>query len=216
MDNQGKSRMISVRRASANLLAIGLLALPLAASAQGTASPAAADGLRPVSAFAGISDPARRSAALFEEAGKVILNPRCVNCHPAGNRPLQGDDSHPHQPLVVRGEGNVGVPGLACATCHGAANYDAVGVPGNPKWALAPTEMAWAGRSLAAICTQIKDPNRNGGRTMAEIVEHMGHDDLVGWGWHPGRGRTPVPGTQGEFGALIQAWAASGAACPGG
>jgi hypothetical protein len=33
--------------------------------------------LRPPSAFAGIGDPAARSAALFIEAGKVLQHPRC-------------------------------------------------------------------------------------------------------------------------------------------
>ena len=201
-------------RMSGALAAAGLLVFSAGAEAQNVSSPPTRDGLRPVSAFAGIKDPARRSAALFEEAGKVIRNPRCVNCHPAGNRPLQGEDSHLHQPIVARGAGNMGVPGLACSTCHQQANYDAVGVPGNPQWALAPVEMAWAGKSLSVICAQIKDPKRNGDRSMAEIVEHMGHDGLVAWGWHPGRGRAPVPGTQAQFGALIQAWADSGAACP--
>ncbi len=37
--------------------------------------------------FAAINDTAARSAALFTEAGKVLTHPRCVNCHPAGDRP---------------------------------------------------------------------------------------------------------------------------------
>jgi len=36
----------------------------------------------------------------------------------------------------------------------------------------------------------------------------------VGWGWTPGHGRTPAPGTQKEFGDLIRAWIDNGAACP--
>lgn len=44
--------------------------------------------------------------------------------------------------------------------------------------------------------------------------DDMAHDPLVGWGWNPGAGRTPVPGTQEEFGSLSQAWADSGAQCP--
>src|SRR6202048_698537 len=28
-----------------------------------------------------------RSIALFREAGKVLLNPRCLNCHPVDDRP---------------------------------------------------------------------------------------------------------------------------------
>jgi hypothetical protein len=47
-----------------------------------------------------------------------------------------------------------------------------------------------------------------------EIVHHAAEDSLVGWGWQPGAGRTPAPGTQQEFGALIKAWVESGAACP--
>jgi len=44
----------------------------------------------------------------------------------------------------------------------------------------------------------------------------MSHDSLVGWGWNPGDGREPAPGTQAEFGDLIKAWVDTGAACPAG
>jgi hypothetical protein len=74
--------------------------------------------------------------------------------------------------------------------------------------------MAWMGKSLGEICEQIKDPKRNGGKSMDEIVLHMAEDTLVGWGWSPGAGREPAPGTQKEFGELIKAWADAGATCP--
>jgi hypothetical protein len=173
-----------------------------------------ADGLRPPSAIEAIPDPMTRSVALFEEAGKVIQSPRCVNCHPAGDRPLQGDDSHPHIPWVRRGAADFGAPAMTCNTCHQQHNGDHAGVPGNPAWALAPLEMAWQGKSLGANCAQIKDPERNGGKTLAELHEHMAEDELVGWGWSPGAGRMPAPGTQEIFGRLIGAWIESGAACP--
>ncbi len=191
--------------------ALMIVATGIAVSAR---APEPAQVLKPVSAFAGIADKQERSVALFNEAGKVIQSPRCVNCHPAGDRPHQGDDSHLHQPLVVRGIDGFGAVGMRCTTCHGPANFDPGGVPGNPKWHLAPLEMAWVGKSLGEICTQIKDKDRNGGMSMDELVHHMAEDDLVGWGWHPGVGRTPAPGTQKEFGALIKAWVDSGAACP--
>ncbi len=190
--------------------------LLLPAAALLAAAPALAADLRPASDFASIADPAERSRALFAEAGKVIQHPRCVNCHPAGDRPLQDDEGRLHVPAVQRGEGNLGVPGMYCGACHQRANYDAVGVPGHPKWALAPIEMAWQGVPLRGICEQIKDPARNGGKTVAELVEHMARDDLVGWGWAPGAGRGPAPGTQAAFGELIAAWAETGAVCPEG
>jgi hypothetical protein len=170
--------------------------------------------LRPAAAFAGIDGKAERGVALFNEAGKVIQHPRCVNCHPAGDRPAQGGDSHPHQPTVLRGEDGMGAIGMRCNTCHGPANFDPGKVPGHPRWHVAPIEMAWMGKSLGEICEQIKDPKRNGGKSMDEIVHHMAEDSLVGWGWSPGAGREPAPGTQKEFGELIRAWADAGATCP--
>ena len=146
----------------------------------------------------------------------MITHPRCVNCHPAGDRPLQGDDGHLHLPAVVRGDGDFGAAGLHCNTCHQASNNDRAGLPGHPEWHLAPIEMAWQGHSLGQICAQLKDSERNGGRTLAEIHEHMAEDSLVGWGWQPDAGRTPVPGNQARFGELIKAWIETGAECPSG
>jgi hypothetical protein len=72
----------------------------------------------------------------------------------------------------------------------------------------------WQGRSLGAICTQLKDPARNGGRDLPALLRHVSEDSLVGWAWAPGAGRTPAPGTQAQLGAVMRAWADSGAHCP--
>lgn len=159
-----------------------------------------------------------RSIALFLEMGKVIRSPRCVNCHPRTDRPLQGETGKPHEPAVLRGPGGRGVAGLECTTCHGAGTVDfsngAGSIPGDPDWRLAPIEMAWEGGTLGDICRGMKDPKRNGGRTLQALVEHNAHDHLVGYGWHPGKGRPSAPGTQAVFGTLTQAWVDSGASCP--
>lgn len=200
-------------RRSGLLLGVAI-ALAGAGVALRAAQPAMADGLKPASAFAGIADRKARSIALFEEAGKVIGHPRCVNCHPRTDRPLQGDRGTPHQPLVVRGADGHGAPGMECTTCHQAANFDPARIPGNPAWHLAPASMAWEGKSLGEICRQIKDRRRNGGKSLEQIRHHMAEDSLVGWAWDPGAGRTPAPGTQAMLGDLIRAWIESGAACP--
>ena len=189
---------------------LGMTRAPLAQDS------AAAQQLRPPAAFAGIADPRARSVALFEEAGKVIAHPRCLNCHPAGENPTQGDAMRVHRPPVARGDAGFGPVVMRCTTCHGQANYDPARVPGHPTWHLAPAEMAWQGRSLGQICEQLKDPARNGGKSLAEMQAHMAEDSLVGWGWSPGAGRQPAPGTQAEFGALFQAWIDTGAHCPRG
>ena len=173
-----------------------------------------ANALRPLSAFTSIEDPRARAAALFEEAGKVLQHPRCLNCHPDGDRPTQTDAMKPHEPIAVRGADGRGAPGMPCAACHHEANFDTAHVPGHPEWHLAPLAMAWQGKTLGAICEQIKDPARNGGKEMPALLHHMADDSLVGWAWHPGAGRAPAPGTQAEFGALMRAWADAGADCP--
>jgi hypothetical protein len=172
------------------------------------------DTLASPESFAGIADPAARSEALFTELGKVLTHPRCVNCHPAGDRPRQTDASRLHQPPVERGPDGLGLPAMRCPICHQAANFEPGRVPGNPDWHLAPREMAWEGKTLAEICTQIKDPARNGGRLLEALVGHIGTDHLVGWAWSPGFGRRPAPGTQKQAGALVEAWVKTGAACP--
>jgi hypothetical protein len=172
------------------------------------------DTLATPESFAAIADTAARSAALFTEVGKVLTHPRCTNCHPAGDRPRQGDVSRLHQPPVERGPDGFGLAALRCPICHQAANFEPGRVPGDPIWHLAPREMAWEGKTLGEICAQIKDPARNGGRSLEALVEHIGTDHLVGWAWAPGSDRRPAPGTQKEAGALVDAWVKTGAVCP--
>lgn len=73
--------------------------------------------LQAPSAFASIADPTARSVAAFVEAGKVLRHPRCLNCHPDGDRPSQGT-GYPHQPPVQRGADGHGVVAMRCVTCH--------------------------------------------------------------------------------------------------
>src|ERR1700682_5337921 len=139
------------------------------------------DSLATPESFSAIGDTATRSAALFTELGKVLTHPRCVNCHPAGDRPLQGEAGRLHQPPVERGGDGFGLVAMRCPICHQQANFEPGRVPGNPIWHLAPREMAWEGKSLAEICAQIKDRERNGGRSPEELVHHIGNDTLVRW-----------------------------------
>lgn len=207
---------------SLGALALGLVTvLNLPAQAQAPAGSAGSNELAGPERFADISDDQQRAAALFTEMGKVLQHPRCVNCHPKGDRPLQGDEMTLHQPPVYRnGPAGMGRPGMFCTTCHNRENYPYVGaegsIPGHEVWHLAPASMAWEGKTLTEICAQIKDPERNGGKSLAQLQEHNAHDGLVGWGWHPGPGREPAPGDQATFGALTQAWIEAGAHCPPG
>jgi hypothetical protein len=205
-------------RTAAFLGSMGCAAL--LASQLGSAQTPDHSTLQSPAAFSSIADSAMRSRALFTEAAKVLKHPRCMNCHPATDRPLQGNDHHPHQPMATRGEAGAGTAATPCIACHTERNYTLAergsyrSIPGHPRWQLAPIEMAWEGRSIGDICRQLKDPQRNGGRTLELVHEHAAHDDLVAWGWQPGVGRDPAPGTQEQFGQLIKAWIDTGAECP--
>jgi hypothetical protein len=170
--------------------------------------------LRAPSDFDVIRDRSERSKALFLEVSRVLTHPRCINCHPAGDVPHQGMALALHDPPVERGPEDRGVVGMECGSCHQDRNQPMTRVPGAPSWHVAPIEMAWVGRTPAQICAQLKDPERNGGKSFDELVEHNAHDELVGWGWEPGADREPAPGTQAQFGALFAAWVDTGAECP--
>jgi hypothetical protein len=160
------------------------------------------------------------AVASFEVVRTVLQSPRCVNCHPVGDAPLQGDDSHPHLQFVRRGPDGRGATGLACATCHGKANpppsYGAHEPPGvSTGWRLPAPEqkMVFEGVPSRALCEQLKDPRRNGGKDLAALVHHVSADPLVLWGWSPGFARKPVPIPHAEFVRAFKTWADAGAPC---
>jgi hypothetical protein len=195
--------------------AVLLLGILVAVLSTTSAQMSAGQELQSPSAFQSIGDRAQRSRAIFAEIGKVLTHPRCMNCHPVGDQPLQGADQRNHFPPARRAG-----PGDSCAACHTDRNVTLhvtasfQSIPGHPRWALAPLSMAWEGKSLGDICRQIKDEDRNGGRDLALLQEHIAKDDLVAWGWNPGAGRDPAPGSQDLAGRLVQAWIDSGAECP--
>src|SRR5262245_7751970 len=190
-----------------------LAALPVSYLSVHAVADSPADRIADVESFSSIGDTAARSAALFTELGKVLTHPRCLNCHPAADRPHQGDASRIHQPPVERGADGFGSPAMRCPICHGVANFDAGAIPGSPLWHLAPREMGWEGKTLGQICAQLKEPARNGNRTLEALIAHVGEDPLVGWAWAPGYGRHPAPGTQQQAGQLVAAWVKTGAVC---
>ena len=157
------------------------------------------------------------SAKAFMAVYKVLMSPRCMNCHPSGDAPLQGDDSHIHSMNIKRGVDGKGIYSVRCGNCHQAENTAGLHAPpGNPKWGLPPANMrmVFQGRTPRQLALQLLDPKQNGGRTKAQLIDHMANDDLVGWAWHPGDGRTLPPMTRPAFAAQVRLWIAKGAYAP--
>jgi len=153
----------------------------------------------------------------FVEVVKVLQSPRCMNCHPAGDRPLQGDDNHIHAQNISRKTIAAGVP---CSTCHQSHNAETIGIangpPGAPNWNLPPADMpmVFQGKTATQICEQMKDPKQNNGKSLAQLLEHATNDPIVLWGWSPGSKRTVPPLSHDAFVAAFKAWIDSDAACP--
>ena len=153
----------------------------------------------------------------FVTIATVLKSPRCVNCHPAGDRPLQGDAGKPHAQNISRKTVAAGVP---CSTCHQARNSEAVGVeagpPGAPSWGLPPADMpmVFQGKTATEICEQMRDPAQNHGKSLAQLLDHATSDPIVLWGWAPGGSRTRPPISHDQFAALFKTWVDGGGACP--
>jgi len=162
------------------------------------------------------NESASRSA--FLAAYPVFMHPRCMNCHPAGDVPLQGEDSHPHLQNVKRGPDGRGLYALRCRNCHQDQNLSGEGMPpGHPEWRLPPANMrmVFQGKTPAELARQLKDPKQNGGKTLEKIIKHVSDDSLVRQsGWSPMEGKSKPPLTHEEFAARIREWIEKGAAVP--
>jgi cytochrome c5 len=200
------------------LLIAGLTAAAFGACSLGWSQQPLFKPVATVRAASALSDSkAAKSQGAFLRAWTVFDSPRCKNCHPAGDAPLQGDDSHVHIQYVKRGADGNGVYGMTCHTCHQDANLPGANMPpGHPKWGLPPANMKMVieGETPGQFCRQLKDPAQNGHRSLAQIMEHVSQDSLVGWGWNPGDGRTLPPLNRPDFVAAMQQWVDNGAACP--
>ena len=206
------------RRPIKRLIPWTLLAALVSLGAWARSSPPSAEGAGPATAAkaAGPRDAAGSKAA-FLEAYKVLMHPRCMNCHPSGDAPLQGDDSHAHAQNVRRGPDGKGKYALKCANCHQLTNLPGANMPpGNPNWHLPPPEtpMVFQGKTPGELASQLKDPKRNGNKTLDQILHHVTEDKLVLGGWDPGDGRTKPPLSHDEFARKMREWVENGAAEP--
>ena len=150
--------------------------------------------------------------AAFADIYAVSMSPRCMNCHPAGDAPLQTDASTPHTMNVTRLSPTEGVH---CSQCHAPS---AVGdgtaplPPADTIWSMPPSSMAFEGRSPAALCAQLKDPEANGGRGLTDLKDHVEQDHLLITSWHSGR--TAPPLSHPELVERFETWGAAGGPCP--
>jgi len=156
------------------------------------------------------------SVKAFMDVYKVLMSPRCMNCHPSGDVPLQGDDSHIHNMLPQRGKDGKGIYAMKCMNCHQPTNLEGLNKPpGNPNWHLPPSnmKMVFEGRTPGQLARQIINPKTNGNKTIQQLIAHA-DDGLVKAGWDMGEGRTAPPLSHEEFKKAWITWIKSGAYAP--
>lgn len=156
------------------------------------------------------------SVKAFIQVYSVLMSPRCMNCHPAGDVPLQGDDSHLHTMLPKRGVEGKGVYAMKCTNCHQPTNTPGVHTPpGSPDWHLPPADMkmVFQGRTPAQLAKQLINPKQNGNKDVKKLIEHA-DDGLVLAGWNPGEGRKLPPMSHAAFKKAWITWLNTGAYAP--
>jgi len=156
------------------------------------------------------------SVNAFMQVYKVLMSPRCMNCHPSGDVPLQGDDSHLHSMLPKRGKDGKGLYAMKCSNCHQPENTAGLHTPpGNSNWHLPPADMkmVFQGRTPRQLAKQLTNLKQNGNKNREKLIEHA-HDGLVVAAWDPGEGRTLPPMSHEEFAKAWNTWINKGAYAP--
>lgn len=178
---------------------------------------------------AGVQDGGQRDAAA-QEAGTqawnrifaVASHPRCTNCHVgADGRPgwdgLGYGDTRLHGMNIVAGESRIGAETIPCRACHisaGGANTVPHAAPQvDDAWRLPPVELAWRGKTSMEICTGLRGPDANDGFDLVRLVDHVRTSALVNYGFAPGAGREPSPGSVDDLASDLEIWGAVGMPC---
>jgi hypothetical protein len=158
------------------------------------------------------------SVKAFKQVYTVLMSSRCMNCHPSGDVPLQGDDNHLHTMLPKRGIDGKGVYAMKCSNCHQPTNTPGLHTPpGNPNWHLPPADMklVFQGRTPRQLAKQLIDPKQNGHKDMKKLIAHA-DDGLVLAAWNPGEGRKLPPMSHAAFKKAWVTWLTTGAYAPRG
>jgi len=156
----------------------------------------------------------QESKMAFLEAYKVFMHPRCMNCHPVGDVPLQGDDSHLHTQGVKRGIDGKGLYAMKCKNCHQDKPLNGPHLPpGFPVWHLPPAnrKMVFEGKLASELASNFQDSKFTGFKSMEQFIEHVENDPLVKNSFTYG---TKPPLTHSEFVAKVKEWIEKGAAIP--
>ena len=156
---------------------------------------------RSPSAFQNIGDPAQRSRAHLRRdrkgADPSALHelPSCRRPAAAGRRSPSSISRRPGARTCLRRQLARPATPIANFTLHDAR---VISRASPAIRAGSSRRCRWPGKASrsARFAGRSRTRTRNGGRDLALLQEHIAKDDLVAWGWNPGAGREPAPGSQ--------------------
>lgn len=158
----------------------------------------------------------------WDRVYEVASHPRCSNCHVgASGRPMWSGPAYGkarvHGMNVRAGDSRIGAETVLCSTCHayreGVNDLPHAAPQVAMNWQLAPVEAEWFSKTSLEICEQLRDPDRNGGRSYVDLANHLDHDLILHWAWNPGGGREPAPYSLQEHVNDVLAWGVGGMPC---
>jgi hypothetical protein len=164
----------------------------------------------------GINKDSVESVRAFMQVYKVLMSPACMNCHPAGDAPIQGLDGQPHTMNVKRGKDGKGLYAVKCSNCHQSENTPGLHTPpGSPEWQLPPEnmKMIFQGRTPRQLALQLMNYNKNGHKNKAQLIAHA-RTTLVKKGWDLGEGRIQPPMSYSAFISVWDEWINKGGYAP--
>lgn len=160
--------------------------------------------------------------AAWDRIYAVASHPRCTNCHVGAQQEpmwegLTYGEGAVHGMGVQADESRIGAESVPCRTCHVTAGgrVTPAHAPAqiDDAWRLPPVELDWLGEDSTSVCAQLRDPERNDGHEIADLVEHLTRSPFVAWGFAPGGGRSAPPGSPQEMARDVALWGAAGAPC---
>jgi len=115
------------------------------------------------------------SLAAWAKIQSVLQHPRCLNCHQSES-PTAGEFAPRSYPACGPrvGESRRQRDEMRDVSQRNGQKPD-FGNSGAPRWQLAPISMLWQGLSGGDLCRSLKDPAKNGNRSLEEITTHSAH-----------------------------------------
>jgi hypothetical protein len=118
---------------------------------------------------------------------------------------------------VNAGESRIGAETVPCRACHVTSGRENTVPHAAPHileaWRLPPIELGWLGMGSAALCAQLRDPERNDGNDIAGLIDHLQNSPFVAWGFEPGGGRSAPVGNITVLARDVLVWGDAGAPC---